>query len=214
MAGSEAEETIRRDVEAWIHENMPKARVIHELPVGGRRADVAAVEIRRISLFEIKSERDTLGRLIEQEREFAKACHWCVIVAARRWFDETSYANGKPRLAWPHSWFGGTDIWCHPAPAEDHETSYRWDAQSEWSSRHRRPHTMSMLDMLWRDELVTEATRAGLAVRLRATRPELMAAMFDAMGGRAITEAVCRQLREREFSRADPPLVEVMEAAE
>lgn len=206
MAGSEAEEAIRADLEAWLHQHMPAARVIHELVVGGCRADVAAVERDRISLFEIKSERDTLDRLAEQIRQFSRSAHWCCVVAARRWFDERPYNNGAPRLAWTHEMgVGGVDVWCHPQPTERASNLYQWDKPAAWRRRWR-PHTMHMLEVLWRDELAAEASRFGLQFKARTTKPEIMAAMWDAMNGAQITSAVCRQLRIRQFPRADAPM--------
>lgn len=208
MAGSSAEEAIRSDLEAWLHQNMPAARVIHELVVGGCRADVAAIEPTRISLFEIKSERDTLDRLKEQVRQYSRSSHWCVVVAARKWFDETPYDNGRPRLAWGHESIASADVWCHPQPVENFPADYRWRVHG-FAPRHtRRPHTMHMLDMLWRDELVAEAARHRVAHGSRATKPDLMAAMFDMMTGREITASVCRQLRMRSFPRSDAPRCE------
>lgn len=207
MAGSCAEEAIRSELDARLHRMMPDARIIHELVVGGCRADVAAVEPCRISLFEIKSERDTLERLAEQVRSFLPASHWCCVVAARKWFDETPYKTGHPRLAWPLGGMG-YDIWCHPEPVEDFPADYRWRIPPRLHLAARRPNTMSMLEILWRDELAAEAAKHRISYRSRASKTALMSEMFDLMTGREITAAVCRRLRMRSFPRADAPRCE------
>jgi hypothetical protein len=205
MAGSIAEETIRFELETWLHREMPQARVIHELVVGGCRADVAAIEPSRISLFEIKSERDTLDRLRLQVEQFSRASHWCVIVASRRWFDETPYLNGMPRLAWMHDSPSHGDVFCHPDPGKKHALS-SWRVPTWNIPRWHRPHTMYMLEILWRDELAAEAKRHMVPFSSRATKTAIMNAMWDRMTGNEITGAVCRQLRAREFPRADRPI--------
>lgn len=205
MAGSCAEEAIRSDLEDWLHQHMPAARVIHELVVGGCRADVAAVERDRITLFEIKSERDTLDRLDEQIRQFSRASHSCVIVAAREWFDEVTCVNRAPGLVWSHGIYAGVDVWCHPSPKEFPLYSWR-DLTNAWGRHRWPPQTMYLLDLLWRDELCAEADLHRLSHGKRATKSDLMRSMWDLMTGREITAAVCRRLRARTFPRADVPI--------
>jgi len=194
MAGSEAEEAIRSAVVEWCRVNLPTARVLHELPVGGCRADLAAIEPMRLILFEIKSEKDKLDRLELQVKHFRRASHATVIVAARKWFDETPYRNGQARLVWPHE-TRAPSVWCHPDPGAEYAMGlHHWRLVAP---DRRPPDPWLLLEVLWREEIVTEARDAGLKFGMRWAKIDLMKLMVDEMPGRRITEAVCRQLRSR-----------------
>ncbi len=85
---SSAESDIRAAVVEWVRADTPGARVVHELNVecGETRADVAAIEPERLTLFEIKSKLDTLKRLDKQYRQFQAVSHRAFVVADERWF--------------------------------------------------------------------------------------------------------------------------------
>ncbi|MBM3082678.1 hypothetical protein IMF23_04405, partial [Chelatococcus daeguensis] len=186
-----------------------RARVIHELKCGGRRADLAAVEREQIWLFEIKSERDTLDRLGDQVKAFSSASHYTIVVAHERWFDREPYANGTPRLSWPHRTAGPHGTWCYPDPSADISPYglYRWRLPARTM---RQPHALRLLELLWRAELQWECERHGIPFRSRDTAPMLMERMAWRMTGEQIARAVCRQLRARWFPEADPPVVPVV----
>ncbi|WP_224406148.1 hypothetical protein [Afifella sp. IM 167] len=213
MAGSEAERELRDAVVAHLHDAMPKARVVHELVCGGCRADLAAVERDRLTLFEIKSERDTLVRLAEQVRQFTRAAHAVVVVAHEKHFDRTPYKNGQPRFAAPdelHSPGGHRydELWCAPPDADDgtgFRGLYRWHLP-RWSQK--QPQAYYLLDLLWRDELIAEASAHQVPFGKRPTRHVLITQMVWEMTGREIAQAVCRQLRRRAFPEADAAIVE------
>lgn len=206
MAGSVAEREIRDAVAAFARQRLAGSRIVHELVVGGCRADLAAIQRDRITLFEIKSERDTLDRLPEQLKHFGAAGHATVVVAHRIWFDETPYDNGNPRLAWPDAapkvW--PAELWCYPEPTAGNPFGmYQWQLPRPTL---RQPHAERLLELLWRDELIAEAARHRIAVPRRARIPDIMADMAWLMTGREISEAVCRQLRMRPFPEADEPI--------
>jgi hypothetical protein len=169
---------------------MPRARVIHELNVetGRCRVDLAAIDTDRLVLVEIKSRKDKLDRLKEQCRIFAPACHrLAVCYASERWTYETIRS---------HSGYG-IDVWPEDQPS--------W-----WTFRDgfTPPNTSAMLNLLWRDELHAEATRAGFQPRTRDSRSPLMATLWRGLTGAEVVAAVCRQLRARRFAEGDPPLTD------
>ncbi|MCX5516259.1 hypothetical protein [Kaistia algarum] len=206
--GSSAEHEIRDALVGFLHRHAPSARVVHELVVGGCRADVGAVFRDRLILFEIKSERDVLKRLDEQVRQFSAAAHDTVIVAHEKFFDTATYQNGNRRIAWPHplqSHCGRTPyVWAYPDPQWS-PYGHRWALPRPSL---RQPQACTFLDLLWRDELVTECFRSRISVTSRTPRWPMIEQMAWLMTGREIAEAVCRQLRQRSFPAADPAILE------
>ena len=210
MSGSSAERAIRDGVHDWLRVNVPEARVIHELVVGGCRADLAAVERERVTLFEIKSSKDTLTRLPEQVRQFARAAHETVVVADERWFDRTPYNNGLPRFvpgdalldACKHE----AEIWAWP-----HDPTRNlygaWKFRRSWSAE-PEPHAARLLELLWKEELLRECFRHQISATSRTTCPTMIRDMAWHMSGKEIARAVCRQLRQRAFPEADAPIAE------
>lgn len=209
MAGSSSEREIRNAVAATLRVALPYARIIHELPVGGSRADLAAVEPSRVLLFEIKSEKDVLDRLATQMRDYCRAAHGTVLVAHRKWFDQTPYANGHPRLAWAHETDWRCTIWAYPEPDASFLT-HHWNLPAAGLAQ---PHAASLLFLLWRDELMQEAGRHGIGFGKKARVPDLVHLMAWHMTGRQVAEAVCRQLRARAFPEADAPILAAEPAA-
>ncbi|MBO9624189.1 MAG: hypothetical protein J7500_15885 [Sphingomonas sp.] len=214
MAGSAAEREIRDYAAGRLRQMLPEARIIHELVVGGCRADLAAVEPERVTLVEIKSERDTLKRLPEQVRQFGRAAHQVVVVAHERWWDTKPYDNGSPRFA-PSDELqdgaAGHGIWAYPEVAE-HKPYGAWNMPRHWSAR-PEPHAARLLELCWRAELLAECHRHRIPATARSTRTTMIRDMAWLMTGREIVRAVCRQLRQREFPEADAPIVEMTEVA-
>lgn len=211
MSGSAAEREIRDYAAGRLREMLPDARIIHELVVGGCRADLAAVQPNRVTLVEIKSERDTLKRLPEQVRQFARAAHDVVVIAHERWWDKTPYSNGNPRFVPSAELASGCDgssaeTWSYPEVA-DRYLYGRWYL-SPCRFEQPQPHARRLLEMCWRPELLAEAVRHRIAASSRATMPWLIREMTWHMTGREIVEAVCRQLRQRAFPEADAPVIE------
>lgn len=201
---SDAERAIRMAVVAKIRELRPEARIIHELNVeaGMYRADLAAVEPGRITLFEIKSHKDTLDRVDDQMIAFQRVAHQAVLVADLKWFDTTPYIGGQPRLVWPCQglWTG---VWCYPEPKPlgPSHMQYVWTLREPGM---RQPAPRKLLELCWRDELYAECRRKGLPVKARSTAAYMVDLMAFEMTGREIVEAVCRRLRARTFVTADP----------
>lgn len=202
---SAAEQEIRDALVAFLHQELPQARVVHELVTGGCRADVAAVEPERLLLFEIKSEKDTLDRLPVQMKEFEAVGHHAFVVAHERWFDRTPYNNGSPRFAWPGDRSHGA-VWSYPSTAGANTGAhylYRWRLPNQTLTQPRARH---LLFLLWKDELLAECAAHGLKVNSRTRNPDLVDLLAYSLTGKQIARAVCRQLRGRRFVEADPPI--------
>jgi hypothetical protein len=177
---------------------------VHELVVGECRADLAAIEPERLILFEVKSEKDTLDRLPRQVETFSRLAHAAVVVAHEKWFDRIPYNNGTPRLVFPHD-ARRAHVWCWPevdTAAYPMAFVYRWQAPR---TSLRQPRAYDFLQLMWRDEMATEAARHRISAGPRASMVAMAEQMAYLMTGREIAQAVCRQLRQRPFPEADPP---------
>ena len=213
MPGSEAEEEIRAAVVDRLRELMPKARIIHELNTSGTgslRVDLAAVDDETIIGVEIKSERDTLSRLQRQWDVFNRTFHETIVVAHRKHWNEAG-DRLEHDLSRKSSVFLAT--WMYPKPVTDagFYRAGRWNLPKAWRWSHSRPEqprAANLLQMLWRDELKAECSKHQISVTSRATRTVMIGEMVWLMTGREICQAVCRQLRQRDFARADPPITE------
>lgn len=215
MGGSTAEREIRDYAANRLREMKPGARIVHELVVGGCRADLAAIEPERITLVEIKSERDTLKRLPEQVRQFARASHEVIVVAHEKWFDTTPYTNGLPRFVPSDDLRNGcsteiVETWAYPEVAD--RTMYGAWRLCPWTHERYQPHAARLLELCWRAELLEEAFQHRIAAGSRATVAYLIREMAWLMSGKEIARAVCRQLRQRQFPEADAPIVERLAA--
>lgn len=212
MAVSAEERAIRDAVAAHIRATKPNARVIHELVVGGCRADLAAVEPERITVFEIKSCKDTLDRLPNQVKQFTEATHETIVVADVKWFKP--YDSGRPGyIPGPGLDMGyhrGLSLWRYPEPpADETYCGHRW--RYETPSLHQ-PHAAKFLHLMWRSEMLDEAFRHHIAVSHRTNMTDMARLMAWHMTGREMARAVCRQLRMRKFPEADAPVQEQIAA--
>lgn len=213
MSGSAAEREIRDYAAERLRAMLPESRIIHELVVGGCRADLAAVEPERITLVEIKSERDTLKRLPEQVRQFGRASHAVIVVAHQRWFDTTPYLNGCDRFV-PvkdlQDTIGAHTLWAYPE-IEGRPMYGAWSMGRYWSAS-PEPHAARLLELCWKDELLAECHRHRIAASSRSTCATMIRDMAWHMTGKEIAQAVCRQLRGRDFPEADTPILEAVAA--
>lgn len=214
---SSSERAIREAVVERCRTHWPDGRIIHELAIGGCRADLAVVTKTHIFAFEIKSERDTLERLPNQFRFFEGSTHGCFIVAHERWFDRFSYANGNAGFR-PGSTLREYDhrslgIWAYPEPMGDgwQYGLYKWRKPGRDFSfdEMRQPRAASLLGILLREELLIEARRHSVPYKSRWSVTPIISSMAYHMSGKEVAEAVCRQLRARRFAMADAEITEV-----
>ena len=206
---SASELKMRADVTAYLREKRPDAVILNELQVGGCRADLAMVEPQKITLFELKSERDKLDRAAEQMKAFRGHAHEAILVADAKFFDRAPYQDGRERCAWMHEGTNGCLVWHYPQPPKDVDLGagglYRW--QFEYIRSHQtEPKATTFLHLLWRDEMIAEAKRHNIPFKSKMAMWDISRAMAWHMTGREICEAVCRQLanRGRWYERGDP----------
>jgi len=216
VPASVAEREIRAAAVDALREHFcGRARIIHELTVGGCRADLAAVTTNTIILVELRSERDTLDRLPMQAKHFSRAAHHTILVAHRKWFDTAPYADGSPRLASPdgEAWERFDVVWAYPqpTPGEFGNDIHRWRMPTERYPE-MQPHAYHLLSLLWREELLAECRRHRITTGARDNVEAIKTKMAWAMTGREIAEAVCRQIRARPFPDADAPIYDAPEA--
>ncbi len=211
---SASEKVIRDAVIARCREHWPDARIIHELAIGGCRADIAVVTPEHLFAFEIKSERDTLERLDRQFKFFDASTHGCIVVTHECWFEKFTYNNGgkgvRPGPELKEYDIRATGLWVFPEPdAGDWQTErYRWRKPGRDFSfdQLRQPRAANLLGILLKEELVIEARRHGVPIKTKWPVTPIINAMAYHMTGRAVAEAVCRQLRIRRFAKADDPI--------
>ena len=229
MAGSEAEERIRAKAEALLRAERPSARVIHELNTssGGPRLDLAAVDIDRLTLAEIKSERDVLSRLPDQIRAAGKVSGDVRVFAAEKHktalldaLDEhLRDSEGKAIIEWTELKGGGRQGSMLPNPRYLPElkrcTVYIetdrgfdvLDSSSQWLiERHAQGHIghpLDLLEMLWAEELRTVLADGGIACPKRASRYVTMRLAALGLTGSQIRRAVHKALLARPFARSD-----------
>lgn len=204
MASTE-EEQMRVQMEAGIIELLPGARIIHELPVWGCRADIAAVTEDRLLLFELKSSKDTLSRLNDQMRTFNACAHHAIAVIDNKFFDTSPYTNGGERFASPDE-TDGMNIWAYPGPPEGLPTTgiYEWKIPSGYWTR--SPDPMMLLGVLFAGEQRSLLREYELPVG--SNQHERCVKLALELTGREISAGVCERLRERAVLRGTGKLKE------
>jgi hypothetical protein len=211
MAGSSVEREIRNTVIDKIRQVRPCSRIIHELNTAGTgspRADLAVVGLSEILLFEIKSEKDVLKRLDHQWKAFKRCSHQTFLVLDKKFFVEKVYANGAGTRFDPSEpliEIVGSHVkdfvWTYPEPLRN---SNRYMDQT-WKIKglYDTPDTRAMLNLLWRDELVSLCKNLGLPYLAKENMTKLTERLILGATGRQITEGVCAALRTRPFAEAD-----------
>jgi hypothetical protein len=182
---SEAEERIRMKCVAALRHSFPDARIIHELVLQqyGCRIDLAAVTPNKIIALEVKSERDVLDRLAEQNRQAKLVADAFIVCVAFPHLVKAREISG-----WQHT--------C----AED-------DVLDFINRRHVRMslktpcNAPARLSMLWADELRLLAKSGP-----NATRSHSILSASEYMTGNQVRRGVCAALRARSFPRADPAI--------
>lgn len=202
MAGSEAEERIRAKAEAAMRRRWPEARIVHELMLeqGGIRIDLAAIGEDFLGVCEVKSERDVLKRLPAQvARSLQVADETWIAIAAKH---EAKIDEMRRDYTTPDRLRGGR-VLIEESPASIGLTWHKWNALP-------RPHTpdpRARFDLLWADEMRSALGRhfGGATISSgKLTRPKMVELAVEHMTGRELRRAVCAQLRDRGFPRADP----------
>lgn len=194
---SQDELDIREAVDRWGRAKWPEARVVHELVMqrGKVRADMAFVSPAHLVSVEIKSQWDTVDRLLNQIAMF--------------------------RLATPETWIVADNRHARDADLLHYLLPSIGVARAERDKLHSGPfhvievrqpgafasYPEALLSLLWVAELASECAifRLGNAGP-RATHASLVKSLMRLTTDEQIA-AVCRQLRGRDaLWRADPPV--------
>lgn len=196
---SAAEREIRDAVVAFFHAAEPRCRVVHELPLssmsGNGRADLGLIFPDTIYLVEIKSEKDKLDRLEKQFGQMVQTAHGVLIVAHQKWI-EGDGLRGQSWMNWSHR----ESVWSYPAPL------HGWQFERYRAGSHA-PNPYRLLGLLWADELRTAYRLAGvMAASREMTMHSMTNDLQQKLTGRQVREVVCKLLRARAFSEADPPI--------
>ncbi len=194
-------ENIRAAVEAQLRRSKPSARIIHELNMEGQgssRADMAAVTEDEIVLVEIKSNIDTFGRLDHQLKAYRERSHSTLLVV-----DSRLLRNDKRAALFTAGYYPDIVRWKY-RHAERHLQHINTLPKTTPQLRHE-PHAAKLLGMLWQQELVETCYLYGLNVPASCVRYDMIASLCWYLTGEQVCKAVCSELRNREFARADPP---------
>lgn len=215
FTGSEAE--IRAAVVERMRALRPRSRIVHELNVNGQgsnRIDVAAIGKDEIIAIEIKSKNDHLKRLSTQWEEFNKVANTVIVVAHKKHFVEHP-KSGDIDLNHPlflGDWYAMEKVWRYPRPMVNTRPFPVWDFPRRLD-RTPMPRAFDMLRLLWAEEMRTECSRHGITATTKTNRDTMARNMAWHMTGKEISEAVCRQLRIRNFAVADPAIYPEKETA-
>lgn len=212
---SSAEADIRDPVVARLRVLVPGCRIIHEInfwsgPHTVNRIDVLAVSQTRIVAVEIKSERDKIDRLPDQIAAMRQCSHHVIAALHEKFLTRGETAIG-PLWSAPKE-CRGAKLW--PWPEAERKGLSEW---GKWNLIEPREKTFltppsAALDLLWRDELREIVARRGLT--RRGTSGMNMAQLSDAirwnMTGQDVTRDLCRALRFRKCTEADPAIEPAM----
>jgi hypothetical protein len=140
---------IRAAIIYLLHRDDPSAVVFEELPLarGDRRADIVSVN-GVISGYEIKSQRDSLLRLIGQAECYAQVCEYMNLIVASRHFK-------RARRILPKSW--GLSI------IEEHPKGVCVRGVRK-AHRNSQLNKESLIRILWRNECARALRNNGILV--------------------------------------------------
>ena len=219
MAGSEAEERIRAKLVAYMRDRWPTGRIVHELVLEqmGIRLDVASVTEACLIIAEVKSEKDTLKRLVAQLTKAREVgCHVILAVAAKhgpaveamrmgRTVAGETEAQREARYAASRS-LHRVEVLVEQGPLGALVPD-GWGKSRSSDTPPRDPR--QVFDLMWADEMHVAMRRHwGVPTMKEMTRARMTAEAVEHMSGRDIRLAVCAALRNRRFARADAPVSE------
>lgn len=183
-----------------MRQRWPYARIVHELNVEGwgYRIDLAAITPDLIVMAEIKSDRDVLKRLPHQVEAMRGVCDHALVVVA-------------PKHVQSASW-GGRSIEMEGGRLHDVEqfveTEDGIEALSVYQIGKRRAglNPGLVFGMLWASERRSAINLYGAQATQRWTCTDTLSWAVEHLTGRQVRQAVCAQLRSRQFARADEQL--------
>lgn len=219
---SPAEAEIREAVVAFLRQQRPNARIIHEIntSLGGTRIDVLAVDRAEIIAVEIKSSKDKLDRLRDQMQGMNGVAHHSIAVLHEKFLSEEYSTNSSAAhherngayymMGLPGDFRHMRGIWIYPQRSRSLLPNGR-DGYARWpeiSLALQEPLPAKALWMLWKDELLDLCRGLSIQAGKRPSCASLINALRWNATGRDLTLGICRALRSRECIEADPAIVE------
>lgn len=199
-----AELALRNTLEGFARGRWPAARICHEMVMGeGRvRADMVAVDPAYIVAFEVKGEYDDTTRLLHQVGMYQLCVPevWMVVPVGRHAEDARVLRHLLPSV--------GLLVGAGTSDRNHYEfdgKDFLLEVEAEPSPR--PVHVELMLEMLWRDELISTCKRVGVDIGRKPTRPSMIRALLS-LSIETLQREVCTELRSRQaLWRADPAII-------
>ena len=157
--------------------------IINELTCDGARADVVVVN-GELSGYEIKSDRDTLDRLANQQSVYSRVFDRVILVVGSRHID-------KARSLIP-DWWGLIQATRQSASATVTLTAFR-DAE-----RNPAPDPWLISDLLWRDEMLRALEERGLDRGVRSKPRRSLRERLATLDGREVGRIVRQAMKRRD----------------
>ncbi len=166
-----------------------RLRIFEELVIGKSRADAILVKENEILGFEIKSDKDSLVRLITQVKNYERFCDKCYIVTGVHYIDRIEDEI-------PEHW-GIYDI------TKDENGNLHIEMLREAQRNPKeRPTTKlkNQMNLLWRLELIRIVKTYKLGGVTKRNKKQLRDLIIDKMGKEEAKRLTCDALIERDYS--------------
>jgi len=166
-----------------------RLRIFEELVIGKSRADAILVKENEILGFEIKSDKDSLVRLVTQVKNYERFCDKCYIVTGVHYIDRIEDEI-------PEHW-GIYDI----AKDENGNLHIEMLREAERNPK-ERPTTKlkNQMNLLWRSELICIVKTNKLGGVTKRNKKQLRDLIIDKMGKEEAKRLTCDALIERDYS--------------
>ena len=188
--GMSAEASVRaalRDHLLAARKRLPTAVDEFWVPQSNERADLALIG-HDMSGYEIKTERDTLGRLPRQAAAYARVFDRCTVVLSAR---HTQSAVGLLP-----DWWGVFEVSVNGQVSFDHVRTAGQNSDVD-------PETLVRL--LWRSEVQTALVQLGVEPAPSATRASMWRVLLERLDVGELKTIVRRALRQRDGAEARIP---------
>lgn len=166
-----------------------RLRIFEELVIGKSRADAILVKENEILGFEIKSDKDSLVRLVTQVKNYERFCDKCYIVTGIHYID-------KIEEAVPKHW-GIYDI------VKDEEEKLHIEMFREAQRNPKERPTIKLknqMSLLWRLELSKIVKTYKLGGVTTRNKRQLRELIIEKMGKEEAKRLTCDALIERDYS--------------
>lgn len=175
---------MRRLIDAWAKARWPGARMIAELCLGDRRADMVMVTETDIVAIEIKSSIDTLERLGPQIAEYQRFAPEVWIALAPKWFGHKDLPRWQNELV---------------VDAKGKTIKLPGHRERRWKARRDDLVCSRLVELLHHGEMMRIASRMNILmpINVRMPKEKIAPLLARLMTGNEIIKEVCRELRCR-----------------